>query len=215
MPVKTVFYVLALFTIYTRCAFAQVPAGPTAPAPPPQPAAPNNTVSQPAPVPQLEKSYENRLYGFAVKYPSAWNIRDFETGKGKQKAENFWVAFGSDPMTVNIHSQKLAPTTNAEVFAKHNSYVNNWTRRVICGSPAFYTQSGTPESKNVIHRAIVILKGRAIMMNCVDKSGGPIATSGMLFEGMLKSLQPLPTEPQKRTDPRQKIKGGGIKIRRL
>lgn len=198
MLAKTGCCIVVLIASCAGYAFAQAPAAPeppeTVPAPvpalPSQPPNLNNTaVIQPPSIPQLDKIYENRLYRIAIKYPSAWNVRDIATGKEKQKADKFWVAFGGEPITVNIHSQKLASTTNAVVFAKHNTYINNWAKKMIGGSPWFYTQSGTPENRNVIHRAIMILKGRAIMMNCVDKSGGPTAASGALFDAMLASLQ--------------------------
>lgn len=176
--------------------------GPEAPpddvGPAADPAAANNaplSATTGAVNPALDKTYSSRKYGFSIRYPGAWIVRDDTAKKKPGEPGGFWVVLGPDPIdgapvVVNIHRRKLNPGTDAETFARYNEYVRSWERKTLSGSQAFSTSSGTPQAKDVIHRTIIIAAGSAWMFNITDRSGRPAAESAALFSAMLGSFRP-------------------------
>jgi hypothetical protein len=148
-------------------------------------APPHESVANPR---ALEGTYTSK-HGFSIMHPVGWVVKD-ETARMKSKTgEQFWPVFGTPPVVVNIHCRKLAPNTNAEVFAKYNPYVQSWERKAVSNSPAFVTTDGKPELKRVVHRVIFIMDGMAWMANCVDTTGGHSAETAQLLEDMLETVQ--------------------------
>ncbi|MCE5199551.1 MAG: Ig-like domain-containing protein [Armatimonadota bacterium] len=162
-----------------------------APQMPSQPALPV-TNAQHTPVPGQSAAFENYnspKYGFSVKYPTGWGVKDVTAGiKGKEAGE-FWVAFGSAPIVVNIHGKKMKPGTDPDKFAKFNPYVQKWQRTTVLGSPAFITTDGTPDVKRVIHRLIMLKNGTAWMCNCIDTTGKSASDSSKILDDVVNSLQ--------------------------
>ena len=159
-----------------------------------RPSAPQRTAS-PTMSASLDKTYSSVKYGFSIKYPGTWKLND-ETAKMTPKSKGgFWIvldgtsAAQNGKMVVNIRRAALQPGTDANIFAKFNTYVQKWEQKSIQGSPAFTTTAGTPEAKRVVHRAIIIRDGYSWMLNCIDSSGKPTAQSAKLFDDMINTLQ--------------------------
>lgn len=174
--------------------FAPMEPGPSVPPEDvPAPAAASPPPSTPL---ALDKTYTSAGRGFSVSYPGSWTVTDL-TGSKEKNAGGFWIAFGAPPvdkapMVVNLHRQKLSPTTDADTFVKYNDYVTTWERKTVDGNTAFRTTTGSAQSRNVIHRMIILTKGSAWMFNLVDKSGNPASGSGSLFESIVGTFRPLP-----------------------
>lgn len=182
----------------------QLPAAPSVPANPTPGVGANNAPPPSVPLmqpnqnpnpasPDLTNTYTNNKYRFSLQYPSNWVVEDATAKMKPKSAGGFWLVFGEKPvnkasMVVNLRRMKLAPTTDADVFAEYNSYVNKWERKTIINAPAFTTTGGSPESKRVVHRAIIITNGSAWMFNCIDTTGKPAQESARLFETMINSL---------------------------
>jgi hypothetical protein len=156
------------------------------------------TVAKPgAPAPtggvSLGKTYTSARNGFSVKYPAGWTAKDLSTAMKPRKPGNVWITFippasQKSALVANVRRMRLNPNTSADVFAKYNPYVNAWERKTVLGSQAFATVSGTPESKRVTHRLIIVSNGCAWMLNCIDTSGNSPDASGKLFESVVGSL---------------------------
>jgi hypothetical protein len=148
------------------------------------------------PIQGVNKPYTNKKRGFSVKIPDGWTARD-ETAKMKPKLPGgFWIilskgAAEKSPVVVNIRRSKLSPGTDADIFAKYNSYVQKWERKTVGNDTAFATMAGSPEAKRIVHRLIIIRNGSAWMLNCIDTSGKPAEESKQLFESMANSLNVL------------------------
>ncbi len=140
----------------------------------------------------LGNYYHNQKIGFSVKYPTGWKVNDISSAINSQKPGSVWITFrenATSPIIINIHTLKLQSKTNTEIFVKYNPYLKNWKRKLLLGSDAFFTCTGTSESKRVIHRAILIRDGYAWMMNCIDTSGKPATESAAIFEAVINTLQ--------------------------
>ena len=150
---------------------------------------PNASIS---PAQTLAKTYSSSKYHFDVQYPAGWIAKDKTSAMKPSKPGNAWVSFAQSaksPKTViNVRRMRVDNTTNADEFAKYNSYVSSWERKTVLGEQAFATTSGTPESKKVIHRLIIIKNGCAWMLNCVDTSGDSPDKSRSLFDSIVGSL---------------------------
>jgi len=177
---------------------------PSGPAVPNKPASPTKPVraKQPAkkdskpsgPLVSLENTYSNQDYGFAIQYPGKWTFRDKSVLMKPRAEGGFWVAFGEYPLekakiVVNVRRSKLEPGTDAEKFAKYNSYVRKWERTQVLGADAFVTTSKDPLSAGVTHRKIILKDGYAWMLNCEDKSGKPGDESLRTFDSMVNSMK--------------------------
>ena len=142
---------------------------------------------------EKRKSFVSKKYGFSIEYPGSWLTRD-ESSKLKPKVPGgFWIVLGAKPvgkagLVVNVHRIKLEPGTDADVFARYNDYVTKWERRTVLDAPAFSTTGGSPESKRVVHRTIIIKNGSAWMLNCIDTTGKPADESARLYESIVNSL---------------------------
>lgn len=139
--------------------------------------------------PAVDRVYTSQTYGFSVSYPSSWAVKDDTVAASKRQSCAFWIIFGVEPIVVNVHARNLAPGTDPDKFAKYNPYVQSWTRKTTAGKPAFSTTSGSPDSHSVTHRLITLDQGRALMLNCVDKSGRPADESARLFDAIAQSLR--------------------------
>jgi len=137
----------------------------------------------------IDKLYKSLAYEFSINYPSAWKVRDDTAAASKRGNSTFWIVFGDEPIVVNIHARMISPGTDQNQFAKYNPYVGSWTRKIISGRPAFSITTGSAENRSVVHRLIVLDRGRALMLNCVDKSGGSADDSARIFDAMARSLQ--------------------------
>lgn len=159
------------------------------PAVPEKHSAPVETAAQ-----LLDRTYISQTYGFSIRYPNNWTVKD-ETANIKPKQRgSVWVAFSGNPSTqdslvVNVRRASLDKKTTADTFAKYNSYVMTWQKKTMLGSPAFATTTGTAASKRVIHRLIIIKDGYSWMLNCIDTTGKPEDASLSLFNSMVDSLQ--------------------------
>ena len=169
---------------------------PPSPVPDKMPPAPSKPVpTRAAPGTGLDQIYASEKYGFTIRYPALWTFKD-DTAHMKPKLPGgLWLVFGDapidkSPVVVNVRRSRLEPTTDADVFAKYNSYVLKWQRKTVLGSPAFVTTTGTAESKRVIHRIILIKDHSAWMLNCIDTTGEPADRSRSLFESMVNTLTP-------------------------
>lgn len=167
------------------------------PAPKPEPAVEKRpSVAEIGPTFSLEKTYSNDSYGISIQYPTAW-VADDKTPVMKPKTPGgVWLAFGTHPVeaskvVVNVRRMAIEPTTDADTFARYNTYVQTWERKTVLGHQGFATTSGTPAAKEVIHRLIVIADGFAWMFNCTDKSGSPASQSRELLQSMVNTLKPL------------------------
>ncbi len=179
---------------------------PDQPGPPAKPAVakPDPAVSVTKPSPTL--TYASEKYGFTVRYPAGWTVKDETAHMRPKMPGGFWLVFGSEPIdkseiVVNVRHRKLEPTTDADIFAKYNTYVQKWKRTTVLGSPAFVTTAGSRESKRVIHRKIIIKDGSAWMFNCIDTTGNPESESEKLFDSIVNTLksfkQGLRTKPER------------------
>jgi len=175
-------------------------ANPPAPSASPQPTKisekPVPVVESFAGIPALEKIYSSDQYGFSIRYPSAWAVKDESSQIKPKRHGSVWLVFGVNPiersrLVVNVRRSKLDPGTTAETFVKYNSYVSKWEQKTVLGSPAFGTTDGSAESRRVIHRLIIIKDGYAWMLNCIDTSGEPATESKLLFEKIASSLNIL------------------------
>ena len=171
----------------------RVPTGPTPASAPPPGLGPAGAPG----IPPLDQFYTSPRYGLSIRYPAGWIVQD-QTSSMKPKAPGgFWFVFGTQPiakspMVVNIRGRKLELTTDADTFARYNKYVLKWERKTVLDATAFATISGSPATKRVTHRLIIIKDGSAWMFNCIDTSGGPADNSLKLFQGMVDSLQITP-----------------------
>ena len=193
----------------SRVAPPTAPGAPAAPPPPPPamptppPAQPEQISKPPAPVvpdkpasptPTASadsKVYTSTKYGFSVSYPATWVIGDKTAAMTPKKTGNGWIEFANAAqnreIVVNIRRSALDPKTDAETFAKYNTYVNSWDRKTVDGGEAFATT--TVESpKNVIHRVILIKSGYAWMLNCVDTSGTNSQAGKAVFDSVVDSF---------------------------
>lgn len=137
------------------------------------------------------KNYSSAKYGFSVRYPAGWVIKDKTATMKPSKPGNAWVSFVANAektssLAVNIRRMPLDPGTDADVFAKFNAYVKQWERKTVLGSQSFATISTAP--KEVIHRLIVIKDGYAWMLNCIDTSGKSPDASRKIFDSVVESL---------------------------
>ena len=142
---------------------------------------------------ELSKTFTSSKYNFSIQYPGTWAVED-ATAKMKPKfSGGFWIVLAAQPiksanLVVNVRRMKLEPTTDADTFAKYNSFVTNWERKTMLDAPAFATSGGSEASKRVVHRTIVIKNGSAWMFNCIDTSGKPASDSARLFESIINTL---------------------------
>ena len=171
-------------------------AAPPIPGPGDMPPDPGAPVPEPASTgKRSDRVYSSDKYGFTVRYPASWDFKD-DTAHIKPKvAGGVWLVFGAPPIdkssiVVNVRRRQIEPTTDADIFAKYNTYVLNWERKTVLGSPAFVTTTGSNESKRVIHRTIIIRDHNAWMLNCIDTTGEPAEISKALFESMVNTLTP-------------------------
>ncbi|MHB9039020.1 MAG: hypothetical protein ACYC64_20465, partial [Armatimonadota bacterium] len=139
--------------------------------------------------PTLESTYSSKKYGFSIMHPAGWIVKDETSTMKRKSSDGFWLTIGAPPVVVNIHRGKLAPNTDAEVFARYNSYVRSWERKAVASSPAFVVTDGKPELKRVVHRVIFIKDGSAWMANCIDTTGGSAAETAKLLEDMLETIR--------------------------
>jgi hypothetical protein len=167
--------------------------------PPPaiEPSGPPHVVGAPG-IPSLDQFYTSPGYRLSIRYPASWIVQDQTTSMKPKLPGGFWLVFGAEPigkspLVVNLRRQKLEPTTDADTFARYNKYVLKWQRKTILGATAFATTAGTPASKRVTHRLILIKDGSAWMLNCIDTTGGPADKSRSLLDAMVNTLEVLPT----------------------
>lgn len=171
---------------------------------PPPPMAPDkiqkeaNQFKAPAPqdssVKLAEKTYNSDTYGFTIRYPQTWLLKDNSSKIKPEVPGGLWVILSPEAIeksktVINIRRQYLQSGTDADAFAKYNDYVNKWERKSVMGNPAFATTSGSPDSKRVVHRMIIIIGGSAWMLNCTDTTGQSAIVSQTLFESIVNTLQ--------------------------
>ncbi|MCL5103913.1 MAG: hypothetical protein M1133_07350 [Armatimonadetes bacterium] len=143
----------------------------------------------------LENTYTSLEHGFAIKYPEGWTCKD-QTASMKPKFKNgFWIVFGAypidkSPVIINVRRAALGPGVDAEAFAKSNPYVRDWEKKTVKGSPAFTTTTHTQGSREIVHRAIILMDGGAWMLNCRVRGEEPRGDTARLFKQMIDSLQP-------------------------
>jgi len=170
------------------------------PSSPPKPPASSTGPKPPAvkPAPPKEAVLKSERHGFQVSYPAGWVLTDQTTKMKPKWPGGFWFVFSRGPvakadMAINLrHKTEPSPTT-AEAFAQKpdNSYVNDWQKAQVNGKEAFGTTQGTPSSKRVIHRCIIVDGASIWMINCIDKTGGPPEQSRAFFDEVVNSLAPL------------------------
>lgn len=164
--------------------------GPSAMNPPAAPIMePGNAIAASSQPLALKSIYKSDKYGFTIKYPEGWMVRDETASMKSRDKDEFWFVLGEPPIVVNLHCKQLSLETTAEVFAKYNPYVLNWERRAIADSPAFVTTDGKPELKRVVHRIIFIKDGSAWMANCIDTTGEKSDSTARLLETILDSIK--------------------------
>ncbi|MFQ3550160.1 MAG: hypothetical protein SNJ70_10470 [Armatimonadota bacterium] len=143
----------------------------------------------------LDSTFRSEKYKFSIKHPSNWVVRDqSDSIKKKQGMPDVWFVFGTEPIAnskivFNLRRMKIDSSTDAETFAKHNTYVKDWKRETINGNPAFSNIIGSPEIGRVTHRTIILMNGYAWMLNAIDTSKEPVEKSKTLFRAMVESLK--------------------------
>jgi hypothetical protein len=163
---------------------------PAAVTPPPTPVTVPDVASKPAQDSLMPKVvYKSDKYGFSIKHPEGWTVRDETISMKSRDKDEFWFVIGEPPIVVNLHCKQLSSNTTAEVFAKYNPYVMSWERRAVANSPAFVTTDGKPELKRVVHRVIFIRDGFAWMANCIDTTGEKPDSTVKLLDTMLESIK--------------------------
>lgn len=144
---------------------------------------------------KLSQVYSNDDYGFSIRYPDRWTFKDKTVLMKPRTPGGFWIAFGEYPiekskLVVNVKRTDLDPGTDADKFAKYNSYVRSWERRTILDSPAFCTTSSNGVSGQTVHRMIIIRDSHAWMLNCEDSTGKPGNANFATLEAMANSIRP-------------------------
>ncbi|MDH7600812.1 MAG: hypothetical protein QHI38_01530 [Armatimonadota bacterium] len=143
----------------------------------------------------LDQEYADSHQGFSIKYPRGWTFEDQTAAMKPKSDQEFWIRFGTYPLeksviVVNIRRVKLAPGTDAQAFARQNSYVKAWEQKTVLGRPAFACTSRVLSPKPaVVHRLIIIGDGFAWLMNCTDYTGKSPEASLSIFENMVASLR--------------------------
>jgi hypothetical protein len=172
-----------------------VPGMPNPPEMPNSPGAANYEARpQPNTTANLERTYANDEYCFSIQYPNDWTFMDKTAAMKPKSKDGCWLAFGVYPlekskMVVNVRRTKLEPATDADKFAKYNTYVQKWERKAVLDTQAFATVSKIASPKKIVHRLIIVKDGFAWMLNCEDQSGKPMDESATLFRSMVNSLK--------------------------
>ncbi|MCL4552718.1 MAG: hypothetical protein M1305_04095 [Candidatus Marsarchaeota archaeon] len=141
----------------------------------------------------LSSMLKSERYGFSLRYPADWTSADETERMSRQVRGRWWVTLGTRPLknsriVVNIRRRKLYPGSNVDTFARYESYIKKWNKTTVLGCPAFSTVSGSPASKRVIHRLIVVDGDVVWMLNCTDTTGGPEERSGKLFNEIVNTM---------------------------
>jgi len=167
---------------------------------------------KPAPASPKVETLNSERHKFQVSYPAGWALTN-QTDKMKPKwPGGFWFVFSHGPakkanIAINLrHRTEPAPTT-ADAFAKlpENDFLNKWQRATVNGKEAFRTTQGSPESKRVLHRCLIVDGADIWMLNCIDTTGGQPDQSKILFDLVVNSLSPLTSskaQPPKKLEPK-------------
>jgi hypothetical protein len=151
------------------------------------------------PKPEAEFTcYSSDSYDLSIEHPATWSVKDQTSGLPRGWKGGYWLVVSTDPLAdatcvINLKHRMLDREHTADSFVKYTEYVASWGRSIINGHPVFTTTAGSPESKRVVHR-VMMLDGRHLwMMNCIDTSGKPIDESRVLFQRIVQSLAPAGT----------------------
>lgn len=145
-------------------------------------------------------TYTNAEYGIRIEHPIGWTVKNETKNVEKDWVKGYWLVFSTDPIAkaqyvVNLRHRLADKDQTPEGFAKTDPYVLQWTRTIVNGRPAFTTTAGSPSSKRVVHRMIVLGGQHVWMFNLMDTSGKPAGDSREVFMRIVNSLSPIEAMP--------------------
>lgn len=145
-------------------------------------------------------TYTNAEYGIRIEHPIGWTVKNETKNVEKDWVKGYWLVFSTDPVSkakyvVNLRHRLGNTDQTPESFAKTDPYVLQWTRTNVNGRSAFTTTAGSPSSKRVVHRMIVLGGPHIWMLNMMDTSGKPAIESREVFMRIVNSLAPIDAMP--------------------
>ena len=171
------------------------------PAPPPGPRPKPGTPPGHAPAPVTPaadtawETYQSKAYGFSVAHPASAKARD-ESASMKPKGKGaFWIAFtqksgNKAEYAINVRHLNLMGSRTPDEYAKYNKYLLKWDRANVNGLAGFKTITGSPATKRVIHRTLLVDGSQVWMLNLTDLTGRDPAVTGKIFARVVESFKP-------------------------